>query len=259
MRGDGWPFQWCQNWDVLQLSPALPALSTYLAPLQALQVPPLVQGSLGGEWIKKSLNLTSSVAANDLVIGWTACGQIGVVKPDVPLLKEAVDTFVEDARAQQLNWETVRKHEAFLERRLLSWCESKGYRLKQPPAVLADFRRTWDDSPLYAVKNIERQRSFFRFCQRMKWVSENPALAINPPKVRAKPTLPFTAAEMNRILAACDSYRGDQARVKAFVLLMSYSRPASGRCDCAQARRDEREEAPAVHAQDRTAGLRSDA
>jgi site-specific recombinase XerD len=71
-----------------------------------------------------------------------------------------------------------------------------------------DFRRTWDDSPLYALKNIERLRSFFRFCQRMKWVSENPALALKIPRATAKPTLPFTAAEMSRILAASDTYRG---------------------------------------------------
>jgi integrase/recombinase XerD len=184
-----------------------------------------VQGSLGGEWIKKSLNLTSWEAANDLVMGWTASGQVGVVRPDIPLLKEAVEKFVADAQAQQLNWETVRKYQTFLERRLLPWCDSKGYRLLKQltPAALADFRRTWDDSPLYAVKNIERLRAFFRFCQRMKWVSENPGLTLKSPKVTVKPTLPFTAAEMKRILAACDSYRGDKVRMKAFVLLMRYS------------------------------------
>jgi integrase/recombinase XerD len=184
-----------------------------------------VQGSLGGEWIKKSLNLTSWEAASELVLGWTASGQIGVVKPDVPSLKEALEKFVADARAQQLNWETVRKYETFLERRFLVWCESKGFRLLKhvTPPALADFRRTWDDSPLYALKNIERLRAFFRFCQRMKWVSENSALTLKIPKLTAKPTLPFTAAEMARILAACDRYRGDKTRMKAYVLLMRYS------------------------------------
>jgi len=184
-----------------------------------------VQGSLGGEWIKKSLNLTSWEAASNLVVAWTASGQVGVIKPEIPLLKEAVDKFIADARAQHLNWETIRKYQTFLERRFMTWCESKGYRLLKQitPATLADFRRTWDDSPLYAVKNIERLRSFFRFCQRMKWSSENPALALKVPRATGKPTLPFTDAEMTRILAACDDYRGDKARMRAFVLLMRYS------------------------------------
>jgi hypothetical protein len=67
-----------------------------------------VQGSLGGEWIKKSLNLTSWEAASDLVVAWTASGQIGVVKPEIPLLEDAVDKFIADAKAQHLNWETRR-------------------------------------------------------------------------------------------------------------------------------------------------------
>ena len=57
----------------------------------------------------------------------------------------------------------------------------------------------WITGALYAVKNIERLRSFFRFCERMKWTSENPALALKAPKVTAK------------------------ARIKAFILVMRYS------------------------------------
>ena len=50
------------------------------------------------------------------------------------------------------------------------------------------------------------------------------------PRVTPKPTLPFTPAEMKRILAACDEYpernsfsQNNRARVKAFVLLLRYS------------------------------------
>jgi integrase len=184
-----------------------------------------VQGSVGGEWIKKSLNVTSWEAASDLVTAWTSSGQIGVVRPDVPPLKEAVEKFIADAKAQQLNWETLRKYETFLERRFLPWCESKGYRLLKQitPSALVEFRTTWQDGALYAAKNIERLRSFFRFCARMKWASENPALALKAPKLTTKPTLPFTAAEMKKLLAACDKYPGNKERIKAFVLVMRYS------------------------------------
>ncbi len=160
-----------------------------------------------------------------LVTGWTASGQIGVIRPEIPSLKEAVEKFIADAKAQQLHNETLRKYEAFLERRFLGWCDLKGYRLlkQMTPSTLTEFRKTWVDSPLYATKNIERLRSFFRFCQRMKWTAENPALALKPPKTTSKPTLPFTDAEMKKLLAACDKYRGDKARIKAFILTMRYS------------------------------------
>jgi hypothetical protein len=66
---------------------------------------------------QESLNVTSWEAGSDLVTGWTASGQIGVVRPAIPPLKEAVEKFIADAKAQQLNWETIRKYETFLERR----------------------------------------------------------------------------------------------------------------------------------------------
>jgi hypothetical protein len=37
-----------------------------------------------------------------------------VVRPDIPPLKEAVEKFLADATAQQLNWETLRKYQTFL-------------------------------------------------------------------------------------------------------------------------------------------------
>ena len=90
-------------------------------------------------------------------------------------------------------------------------------------SALVEFRKTWKDGALYSAKNIERLRSFFRFCERMKWASENPALALKAPKVTTKPTLPFTAAEMKKLLAACDTYPGNKERIKAFILVMRYS------------------------------------
>jgi integrase/recombinase XerD len=85
--------------------------------------------SLRGEYVRKSLDLRSWQAANDLVQGWEASGEIGVVKPGVPTVSEAIDKFLQDGKARKLAAETVRKLENLLERRFLVWCESKGYRL----------------------------------------------------------------------------------------------------------------------------------
>jgi hypothetical protein len=59
-----------------------------------MRCPLWVQGSLGGEYIRKALNLSAWEAASDLVRPWESSGQIGVVRPDIPTLKEAVEKFV---------------------------------------------------------------------------------------------------------------------------------------------------------------------
>jgi integrase len=184
-----------------------------------------VQGSLRGEYIRKSLDLRSWEAASDLVRGWEASGEIGVVKPEVPTVKEAVAKFIEDAKARKLTAETLRKFENLLQRRFLDWCEGEGYRLlKQINVdVVRQFRSTWKDSAIYAVKNLERMRAFFRFCEQAGWLQQNPAVSVKAPKVKPAPTLPFTAKEMKRILEACDKYPGNRERIRAFVLTMRYS------------------------------------
>jgi hypothetical protein len=76
----------------------------------------------------------------------------------------------------------------------------------------------------------------FMDCERMKWASENPALALNAPTLTTKPTLPFTAAEMKKLLAACDRYPGNKERIKAFNLGDALLRASHRRHDHAEAR-----------------------
>ena len=91
------------------------------------------------------------------------------------------------------------------------------------------FRASWSDSANYATKNLERLRSFFRFCQQDEWMTKNPARAVKAPRVKETPTLPFSKAEMARIVEASDRYRGDQDRLRAFVLVMRHSARMSNR------------------------------
>lgn len=187
--------------------------------------PIYVEGSLRGESIRKSLDLTSWAAATELIAKWTESGQVGLVRVEALPIADAVDRFIADAKARDVNWETLRKHENLLRRRLLGWCDSQGYRhLRQlGVAELRQFRESWTDGPNYAAKNLERLRSFFRFCEQADWIRRNPAAAIKPPKVRLTPTLPFDHDEMFRILSACDLYPGNKARVRAFVLVMRHA------------------------------------
>lgn len=185
-----------------------------------------VQGSLRGEYIRRALDLRSWSAATDLVRDWEATGEIGMVKkPDIPTISEALERFLADAKAQRLSGETLRKYDNLLNKRFLPWCESKGYRYLKQLGVeeMRQFRATWTDSANYATKNLERLRGFFRFCMHDDWIPKNPARAVKAPKVTDKPTLPFSQAEMQRILKACDRYPGNQHRLRAFVLVMRYS------------------------------------
>mgnify|MGYP001197274776 FL=1 len=47
--------------------------------------------------------------------------------------------------------------------------------------------------------------------------------AVKPPKVTQSPTLPFSRDEMTQIVKACDSYGGNQERMRAFVLTMRFT------------------------------------
>jgi len=184
-----------------------------------------VQGSLRGEYIRRALNLNSWEAAADMVRGWEASGEIGVVKAEIPAIREAVEKFLADGKARHLGNETLRKYENLLQRRFLDWCSSSGYRLLKQLGTeqVREFRNTWMDSPVYATKNLERVKAFFRFCESAGWVKRNAASAVKPPRVKEKPTEPFTEEELRRILSATEKYRGDKRRIRAFILTMTYS------------------------------------
>jgi site-specific recombinase XerD len=98
------------------------------------------------------------------------------------------------AKAQKLSAETIRKCENLLNRRFLPWCESKGYRRLKQLGVeeLRQFRATWTDSAIYATKNLEWLRAFFRLCMHDDWIAKNPARAVKAPQATDKPTLPFS-------------------------------------------------------------------
>jgi integrase len=203
--------------------------------------PIYVEGSLGGQPIRKALDQTSWEAASDLIAAWTATGKIGVVRVEVPSIRDAVQKFVEDAKARQLQPATLGKHTNLLEKRLLPWCQHKGLtQLAQLTIdVLREFRATWSDGPLSAAKNLERLRSFLSFCLQSGWIPTNPAKALKPPKLPDKSTkvMVFGEDDIKKILDACDKYPernafgyDNRARVKAFVLTLRYSGMRIGDC-----------------------------
>jgi integrase len=184
-----------------------------------------VYGTLAGEKVRKALDQTSWDAATDLINAWTTAGEIGVIRVEAPTVREAIQKFIADCEARKLGWEAMRKYRHLLDDRLLAWAERNGVTTLRQISVdsLRQFRQTWSDSPLYATKNLERLRAFFRFCHQAGWIKVNPALSVKPPKVTQMPTLPFSRDEMKRIVAACGEYGGNQDRIRAFVLAMRFT------------------------------------
>jgi integrase len=95
-------------------------------------------------------------------------------------------------------------------------------------ARLGQFRSEWKDGPRSSLKKLERLRAFLRFCECREWIKKNPASELKAPKVHDRPTLPYSQAEMVKILAAFAEYEkgagiANAQRLRAFVLVLRYS------------------------------------
>ena len=201
--------------------------------------PLAIEGYLGEKYIRESLSTRSWEAAQTTVREREAKAlllehfpQQFEERPTVSI-QQAVERFLDDAKARHLTPTTLSKLRGVLEKQLLDFSREKGFEsIKQldDVDVVGAFRETWKDSPISALKKFERLRSFFKFCESRRWIDSNPVLAMKPPKVKPKPTLPFTAQEMEKILWACDlfatngRYRAQhRKRIRAMVLLLRYS------------------------------------
>jgi integrase/recombinase XerD len=192
------------------------------------QCPIWVQGSIGGEAVRRSLNTTNWTAASTTVHQWQSSGHVGVLKPELPAIDAAIEKFLEEARTRNLAAETIKKRRELLEGKLLAYCKHKGYRQLRDLTVerLRDFRHGWKYSPLSAAKRLEYLRAFCRFCVEAGWMERNPAAALKPTKVSHRPTLPYTDDEVERLLKASQEMVGFGRygpRIEPMILLLRYS------------------------------------
>lgn len=187
--------------------------------------PIYVEGTLGGERIRKALDLDSWEAASALVRSWEAVGHVGKVKDEAPTIAEAVGKFLDDARARGLKDSTLRSYSNHLRNHLLSVCARKGLRELRDLTVaqLRDIRSGWKTAPRTQRVTLETLRGFMRFCEVADWIVKNPATRVRPPKVEDNPTLPLSDEDLGKLIAASREYRGDGARLRAMALLMRYS------------------------------------
>jgi hypothetical protein len=90
------------------------------------QCPIWVQGSIGGEAVRRSLNTTNWTAASTTVHQWQSSGQVGVLKPELPAIDGAIEKFLEEAKTRNLAATTIKKRRELLEGKLLAYCKRKG-------------------------------------------------------------------------------------------------------------------------------------
>jgi integrase/recombinase XerD len=183
-----------------------------------------VDGQLNGAEIRKSLDLRDWTKAQEQVREWEVEGKVVHTKDTSVTIEQLCRAFISDATARRLAPSSVRKYQQST-RQLLQYAEQVGVPdLSQwDVSLMRKFRESWKDSALTTVKKLERFRSLFRLAQENHWITENPAAKIKNPVVKPNPTMPYTASEMSEILEACDHYRGDTKKIRAFVLLMRYS------------------------------------
>lgn len=221
----------CYDWGVLRLLRRHVKSCQYRsARYRRCNCPIHVYGTLGGEKVRKALDQTSWEAASDLIAAWTTSGEIGVVRIEVPALREAVDRFLTDAAARHLSEETVKKYRQILNGKLLPWFESRGVtRLKQIDVdSLRKFRASWSYSPIAAQKRLEDVRAFFRFCVDSNWLAKNPASGVKSSRAEPKAVEPFTDDDVARMLDVASRFnergrKGNRARIRAMILLLRYT------------------------------------
>jgi integrase/recombinase XerD len=188
-----------------------------------------VDGYIAAQEIRKSLHTVDWQKAQERVREWESKESEPKKAAEPVTLQDAGERYLTDVKARQLNEATVYKYR-LLFKQIGDFAARYGIRyLKELDLQTLDrFRSEWKDGPRSSLKKLERLRAFLRFCERRKWISDNPALDLKAPKIQNRPTLPFTHAEMLKILAAFDKYTdragvANAQRLKAFVLLLRFS------------------------------------
>ena len=195
-----------------------------------------VDGMLVEKRILKSLDMRDWQKAQETIRDWEIEG--APVKEELKqhAVEHCVDEFMADAKARGLREPTLKKYRVLLENvrenkiathspSLIEFCAGKGLRFVEQLDLswLKQFRAQWADKNIASQKKLERLRAFGRFATDHGWWPENYPQKIKAPTVTDAPTMPFTIDEVTRLLAACNDYAGEAARLRAFVLLLRYS------------------------------------
>ncbi len=173
-------------------------------------------GELDGKRFRRSTGVRDWQRALRKLAAWES--------PDAPVLKtvdEAIDGFLTHCR--ELASSTQRKYRNVMNQ-LRAYCESQAVNtmIELTVETLDGFRASRDIGRITAVKELQTLRQFCAFCVERRWLAENLAKRIRPPKnVKPEPIEPYTQEEMGAMLAACGEFgRTTYERLRARVMLL---------------------------------------
>jgi integrase len=183
-----------------------------------------VEGKLHGKMIRRSLDLRSWDAAQKLIREWESDG----LRADIPSVKDAAERFLADLASRGLSPDTIKKFELLTNELVAKF---PVWRIdKFTPDDMGKFREEWRLSPSTARKKLERLRSFFKFCLDRKWIENNPAAALRPPKETAIEKKPYDTDELEKIAWAIPLFpikgiygEENRARIKAFISVLRWT------------------------------------
>ncbi len=140
----------------------------------------------------------------------------------------AVKAFLTDRESQHLAPSTISKLTTLFQKQFVPWCEFNGLTYLRQITLphLQAWRADWHVGPLASKKMQERVIGFFYFCQRNKWVIDNPALGLSRIKADTHQADYFTPEEFSKILGAIEGFgKTDEQRrrLRGMVFLLRWS------------------------------------
>ncbi len=150
-----------------------------------------IEGKCGEEFVCRSLHTANWEKAQLQVATAEGHGWWNVPPPGSKFVKEPLaniaelqDRFISNAtNVLKLSAPTLRKYDTTF-KRLTAFTAARGLtRLSELDVeLLRDWQASWKLGPRTIQKEIERVRSFFKFCHQAKYIEENPALLISGPR-----------------------------------------------------------------------------
>lgn len=147
-------------------------------------------------------------------------------------IRKAVDSYIKDCRTRNLGEGTITSYENTLDP-LAKHC--KAAHITNIAEITTVTVREFRDGRKRAASTQRRElqclRTFFYFCLSNKWIDENPAKPVKPPREEDPPTMPFEREEIITMLDACqritnfysDGIARARLRARALLLLLLYS------------------------------------
>lgn len=183
-------------------------------------------GRLNDTEIRRSVKTRDWARAVKRVEAWERAPR--AAKP-VTTLAGAIEAYIADCRVRSLAESTIESYAKTTEH-LLQFSGSK-LTDEIDMDLLSAFRESRKVAPSTSGKELESLRAFCAFCVKRGWIERNWAKEMKAPKEKALPTLPFSQADVTKILDACGRLEDDNPNTRertrllarARVLVMLYS------------------------------------